>query len=371
MQKRKKTIYIIIGVIAIIFLIAIFLRIQQNNAEASSRPSITPNVVLGKIQVGDIDKSESLTGDIMPIQQASIFSKVSGNIEKIYVDIGSRVVRNQLLALIDTTIYSQNAKQAHASFAQAKANLENARLNYTRNKSLLSQNLISQQDLDNSKTAYDVALAQEESAQANYSNALTQLSYCKVTAPFAGYITKKNLDPGAYVTSSTSSASSTLFTLMDLDKLKAMVNLPENDVPLLSQISDVKVIADALPDKIFNAKLKKISEAVDLSTRTMAVEVDIENSGKLLKPGMFAKINLILGKKTNVLLLPNNVVLNDQIGNYIFVFNSDSTVSQKRVKVGFQQNNQYEILSGADQTDRIIFVGQSLIRNGIKVKIAK
>ena len=371
MLKRKKTIYIIITGIAIIFLIAIVLRIVQNSADASKRPAIVPNVVLGKVKVGDIDKTETLTGDILPIQQASIFSKVSGNLEKIYVDIGDRVGGNQLLALIDTTIYSQNAKQAHASYSQATANLENAKLNYTRNKSLFSQNLIAQMDLDNSKTAYDVAQAQEESAHANYSNALTQLSYCKVTAPFSGYITKRFLDPGAYVTTSTSSASSTLYTLMDLDKLKAIVNLPENDVPLLSQISGVMVIADALPGKVFNAQLKKISQAVDLSTRTMAIEIDIENTGKLLKPGMFATIKLILGKRSNVFLLPNNIVLNDENGNYVFVLNPDSTVSRRNVKVGFQQNNQYEISSGVDSTDKIVFVGQSLIRNGSKVKIAK
>ncbi len=247
MLKNKKKVYIIVGGIIVVFLIAIILRIAQNNAEASRRPTIVPSVILGSIKVGNIEKTESLTGDILPIQQANIFSKVSGNLEKIYVDIGDRVARNQLLALIDTTIYSQNAKQSHANYLQAMANLENAKLNYTRNKSLLAQNLIAQQDLDNSKTAYDVAVAQEESARASYSNALTQLGYCKVTAPFSGYITKRFLDPGAYVTSSTSAASSTLYTLMDLDKLKTIVNLPENDVPLLSQISGVKVIADALP----------------------------------------------------------------------------------------------------------------------------
>ncbi len=371
MQKKKKISYAIIAVILVVFLIAAVLRIKNNSAESSKRPAVTPVVRLGKAYIGDISRTESLTGDIMPIQQATIFSKVSGNIEKIYVDIGDRVGKNQLLALIDTTIYSQNAKQSHANYIQAVANLENAKLNYTRNKTLLAQNLISQQDLDNSKTAYDIALAQEEAMSANYSNALTQLSYCKITAPFPGNITKRFLDPGAYVTSSTTSASSTLFTLMDVDRLKAILNLPEKDVPLIPQVSDVQVIADALPGKIFKAQLKKISEAVDLSTRTMAIEIDIDNSGRLLKPGMFATINILLGKRSGVLLLPNYTVLNDQNGNYVFVVNPDSTVNQKYIQVGVQQNNLDEILSGVDTTDRIVFVGQTLIKNGSKVKIAK
>lgn len=370
MQNKKKTIYIVSGII-IIFIIVVFLRIKSNSAESALRSKVVPTVKIGKISRGDISKIESLTGDILPIQQANIYSKVSGNIEKIFVDMGDKVQKNQLLALIDTTIYSQNAKQAQANYIQAKANFENAKLNYERNKTLLEQNLISQQDLDNSKTAYDVAFAQKEASQANYSNALTQLSYCKVTAPFPGFITKRFLDPGAFVSSSTSSSSSTLFTLMDLENLKAIINLPENDVPLISQVIGIQVIADALHGKIFNAKLKKISEAIDLSTRTMAVEVDIENPGKLLKPGMFATINIVLGKKTNTKLLPNNVVLNDQNGDYVFVVNDDNTVSQKYVQLGIQQDNQDEILSGLNENDRVVFVGQTLIRNGSKVKIVK
>ncbi len=371
MQKKKKIFYAVIAIFLIVFIIAAVLRIKNNVSESARRPAVIPVVKLGRVFIGDITKIESLTGDILPIQQANIFSKVSGNIEKIYVDIGDHVSKDQLLALIDTTIYSQNAKQFHANFVQAVANLENAKLNYNRNKTLLSQNLISQQDLDNSKTAYDVALAQEEAAHASYSNALTQLSYCKVTAPFSGYITKRFLDPGAYVTSSTTSASSTLFTLMDVNNLKAIINLPEKDVPLIPEVSGVQVIADALPGKIFNAKLKKISEAVDLSTRTMAIEVDIENSGKLLKPGMFATINIFLGKKSGVPLLPNYTVLNDENGNYVFVLNSDNTVSQTYVQVGVQQNSLDEIISGVDTSQKIVFVGQTLIKNGSKVKIAK
>jgi len=368
---RKKVTYIITAAIVLLFILAAILRIKSDASTSAKRPVIIPVVKIGKAYLGNISNAETLTGDIMPMQQANIYSRVNGNIEKIYVDIGDRVSKGQLLALIDTTIYSQNAKQAHASYLQASASLENAKLNFTRNKSLFKQNLIAQQDLDNSKTAYDVALAQEESANANYSNALTQLSYCKVIAPFTGNITKRFLDPGAYVTSSTTTSSSTLFTLMDIDNLKAMINIPEKDVPLIPQVTDVRVIADALPGKVFKAKLKKISEAVDLATRTMAIEVDIENTGKMLKPGMFATINLLLGKKSGVLLLPNYVVLNDEGGNYVFVVNYDSTVTQTYVQVGVQQNNVDEILSGIDTTNKIVIVGQTLIKNGSKVKIAK
>ncbi|MHB9013325.1 MAG: efflux RND transporter periplasmic adaptor subunit [Ignavibacteriaceae bacterium] len=365
MQKKK--IYISFSIIGIIILVLVVLKIVRTISEASKRPVAIPSVVVSNAKRGEIIRSESLTGDILPIQQASVYPKVTGNIEKIYVDIGDKVGKGQLLALIDTTIYSQNAKQARANYIQASANLENSKLSYDRNKSLFAQNLVAKQDLDNAKTAYDVSLAQKEAAFANYNNALIQLSYCRVTAPFSGYITKRFLDPGAYV-SPTNPSGAILFTLMDVSLLKSIINIPEKDVPDVSKILEIRVTADALPNIVYKATIKKISEAVDLSTRTMAVEVDINNFNNQLKPGMFATITLVMEKKDNVLILPNQVVLNNDTGNFIFVVNPDNTVHRRYIKVGIQQDNKDEILSGITEQDKIVFVGQSLIKDNMKVK---
>ena len=368
MFKKKKT-FIITSFIILVVVTLVIMRLSKISSAGRGIP--TPVIVQGTAVRGEIIRSESLTGDILPVQQATIYSKVSGNIEKIFVDIGDQVRQNQILALIDTTIYSQNAKQSKANYMQALANYENVRLNFERNVKLLDQNLIAKQDLDNAKTAMDVANAQKEAAYANYTNTLTQLSYCKITAPFSGTITKRMLDPGAYVTSSGSSQGTNIFTLMNVDKLKSIINIPEKYVPLLNKIQEIKVQADALPGKVFGAKLKKISDAVDLSTRTMAVEVDIESTSGILKPGMFATITLILDRKPNALILPNQVVLNDDNGNYVFLVNPDSTVTKKYVQLGIQQNNNDEILSGISDSNKIVFIGQSLIKNKMKVKISK
>ena len=372
MQKKKKIILIVIVVLLLLILAGLAIwRIKSNNSENSRRQAPLTNIILGKITRGEILKIESLTGNIIPIQQANIYSKVSGNIERIYVDIGSQVRIGQILALIDTTIYSQNAKQANANYGQMVANLENAKLLYDRNKTLLEQNLIAKQDVDNAHTAYDVAMAQKDAAYANYVNSVTQLSYCRITAPFSGYITKRYFDAGVYVTSSTTVASSVIFTLMDVDTLKAEINIPENDVRLIPQILDISIQADALPGLEFKGKLKKTAEAVDLSTRTMAAEVYIPNSEKLLKPGMFVKINLIMDKKTDALLVPNNVIMNDQYGDFIYVVYPDTTAHKKYVKIGIQQNTTDEIVGGVDENEQVVFTGQNLIKDGSKVRITK
>ncbi len=374
MPLKKRNIVVISIIIAILIFVVI-IRIVTSGSD--KRPQAVPIVVPRNAIRTDIEKSETLTGNILPIQQANIYPKVNGNIENINVDIGSYVTAGQILALIDTTIYSQNMKQAKANFMQAKANYENSKTNYERNKTLFEQNLISKQDLDNAETSMQVTESQKEAADANYINALTQLSYCKIVAPFNGYITKRAFDPGAYITAG-SSESSNLFTIMNVDKLKSIVNVPEKIVPLLNGIKGIEIHADALPDSvIFSGELKRISEAVDLNTRTMAVEVDIENTGhhsnnnKELKPGMFASVKLILERKKNVLTLPDNVILNDDKGDYIYILNADSTVNKKYIKLGIQQNNKNEILSGIDEKDKIVFEGQNLINDKMKVRVAK
>ena len=243
-MKNKKSIIIIASIAVVI--VAVFV-IKLGSIDSSKRPLPKPVVVAGSLIEGAMERREELTGDILPEQQANIFTKVNGNIEKILVDIGSKVSQNQVLAIVDTTIYSQNVKQAKASLMQAEANHQNAKITYERNKKLLDQKMISQQDLDNSKAAYDIGIAQKQAAEAAYNNAVTQLSYCKITAPFSGIITKRMYDQGSYVSSSAGSQSSVLFTLAKADRLKLVVNMPERSIPMLSKIEDIVIKADAAP----------------------------------------------------------------------------------------------------------------------------
>jgi RND family efflux transporter MFP subunit len=368
MHITKKS-YLFIATIILVLVAIIIIKLLSSGS--AKMPTPRPLVVLGKLSTQEIQKSETLTGDIVPIQQANIFSKVSGNIEKIYVDLGDRVNANQVLALIDTTIYSQNARQAKANMMQAEANLQNSKLNYDRNKKLLEQKLVAQQDYDNAKASLDVATAQKEAAQATYNNAATQLSYCRITAPFAGTITKRFYDQGAYVSSSAGSQSSVLFLLMNVDHLKTTVNVPERAVPLISVIKDVIVKADAVPNKTFAARVSRISQSIELSTRTMPVEISIDNPGNYLKPGMFATVQLVTDKKLNSNVIPAEASLSDDQGDYVFTLNPDTTVSRRYVKLGVKLDKISEVLSGLSADDKIVFVGQTLIKDKMKVKIAK
>jgi RND family efflux transporter MFP subunit len=367
-MKKKK---ILITSLVVLAILAAIIYFKVKSAQEVQRGLPAPTVVVGSPTREEITRYETITGDILPVQQATIYAKVSGNLQRIYADIGSYVKENQVIALIDTTVYVQNLKQAKATLAQAEVNYQNNKISYERNKSLFEQKLIARQDYDNSKAIMDASKAQQEAANANYQNAFIQLSYCKVTAPFSGVITKRLLDPGTYISTGGASVNSSIFVLMNTENLKSLLNIPEKIVPLLNSILEIQVTADALPGKVFKAKLTKTSNSVDLSTRTMQVELMIENPDKSLKPGMFATFKIILEKKPNTLILQKQVELNDETSDYIFVLQPDTTVARRNVKNGIIDNNRVEILSGLSDNDRVIFSGQSLLKDKMKVKITK
>lgn len=371
MSKNKKRAYIFISGVVILLALFTYFRVRANANDPARNARPIPVVQVATGQRGSISKTIQFTGNIDAYQTANIYPKVSGNLEEEFVNIGTYVQKGQLLALIDTTIYSQNVGQARGTFMQAQATLTNTKINYERNKSLLEQNLIAKQDLDNSETAYKVAQAQEEAAQANYRNAVTQLSYCRILATFSGYITRRYFDPGVYVTASTNAQGSTLFTLAEIQQVKIMVNVLENDVQYLVNITGADVTVDAYPNQVFKGRITRISQQFDLATRTMPVEVDLDNAQHLLKPGMFANINLVLARKDDVLILPTQDIMKDDSGSYVYTLSKDSSVRKAYVKIGISQDSRNEILAGITDSDQILTVGQDLVNSGMKVKVAK
>lgn len=285
------------------------------------------------------------TGDIIPMQQAAIFSKVSGTLERVYVDMGARVGQGQVLARIDTT-------ELYQQYQQAAATYQNARLTYARTRDLADQNLVSQQDVDNADAALKISRAACETA-------FTRLGYARITAPFSGYVTRRFLDPGALVTTN----NATLFTVMDLDNVKVIVNVLEKDIPVLQKGRSATVTVDAYPGREFVGTVERFSEAVDLATRTMAAEIDIPNRDRLLKPGMFANVALVVQHRPEALTVPTQAVLRDDKGTYLYTAQG-AMARRVGVTTGVEKDDRTEIVSGLSGTEEIIVVGQQFVRDG-------
>jgi len=320
-------------------------RITTDAKTAESRRSTSPLVKVEKPTRELIKIQLQFNGDVLPIRQAGIFSKVSGNLEHLYTDMGVVVRANQLLATIDSA-------ELYQQVLQTKATYQNTRLTFDRIKQLIEKSLASKQDLDNADAAMKVA-------QANFEAASTRLSYARIGAPFSGIIVRRFLDQGALVTAN----SSTLFTLMNLDNVKIIVNIPEKDVPSVYQIHTAQVHFDALPEKEFTGRVTRFSNAIDLSTRTMAIQIEIANPSHIIKPGMFAIVQMTFEEHRNSITVPTDALLKDELGQYLFAL-TEKKVKRIRVKTGVEQAERTEIISGLTGDETIITVGQQSVKDG-------
>jgi membrane fusion protein, multidrug efflux system len=348
MHKRAKLL-IAFGIVAVIFIVIAF-RIINNDTSKTQRRANIVFVQSEKPVRKTIDEGLQYNGNILPIQQANIFSKIGGNLENVFADIGTFVRANQLLAVIDSTEIYQDYQQSYATYY-------NNKLTFERTKELFGQNLVAKQDLDNSEAAMKIA-------QANYLNALTKLSYAKIRAPFSGFITSKFLDRGALVQAN----NSTLFTLMKMDSIKVLVNILEKDIPLINKSYKSIIKVDAYPDQEFEGKISRNSQSIDLNTRTITYEIDVPNNKNVLKPGMYATINFLIEKHDNALTVPSDAVLKDVNGNYLFII-KNSKAKRTDVKTGLSQNNIIEITQGLNDSDDVITTGQEFVKDGIPVKV--
>ncbi len=347
-MNRKNKVIFIIAACAVVS-VALF-RILSGRSAADPRHIPLPLVKIQKPTRETVYRKLEFTGDMVAVRQANIYSKVGGSLERVYVDIGSSVRAGEILALIDTTELYQQYEQTYATF-------QNARVTYERSKELAEQNLVAKQDADNAEAALKVA-------KANFELAATRLGYARITAPFPGYVTKRFLDPGALVNANTTS----LFWLMDLNAMKVMVNVLEKDIPLVKEGKEAQVTVDAYPGREFVGTVKRYAQSVDLSTRTMAVEIDIQNKDQILKPGMFARVTLIVSEHPNAVTIPTQAVLSDNNGTYVFVVLND-TAKRLPVTVGTEQDSRVEIVKGLTGDENLITTGQQFVKNGGAISI--
>lgn len=366
---RKKIVLYSIGIIVVV-IVVVFTgsKILDKSSSADKKKQQMFSVKLTSLERGAISKKLSLTGEIVPVQQTNIYSRVNGNIQNIYADIGQYVGKGKLLAVIDKSQYQQTLKQTESVMLQVKATVENNTLNYDRIQKLFEKGLTTQSELDNALTTLRVSQAQYEAAKANYMNAKLQLSYCNITAPFGGYITKRLLDRGSLV-SSQSTTQNMIFILSDISRLKIIVNVPEKYLTEIQKISQVNITTDAYPDDIFTGYFKTISQAIEPTSRTMPAEISFDNRAGLLKPGMFARIDAIIERRENAILLPSQCVLKDEKGRFIFTVNQESMAVKRYVETGLEEDNKIEIISGISEEEKIISTGQELVKENSKVKI--
>ena len=333
----------------------------------------------------DLDVRLTYTADLIPNQLVNIFSRVDGYIAKIYVDKGDLVKANQLLVEIDHTDYVHAVNQAKANLlsAQAKvvqqdAGVRNATLTLDRMQALIKDQFVSQQDLDTALVNRDAAVALQDSLRAQVqqmtvalAQAETNLAYSYIRAPFAGYIAERNLDPGAYVsgtTASTSTVSRGILSVHDVETVRTLIEVVEKDVPLvhIGQRADVR--AEAYPHEVFEGRVTRIVQALNRATRTMTVEVDLPNKDHRLKGGMFARVEVLVGRHPHAIQIPLDAVSRLEESQYVYVV-KDGKAHQVPVELGARAENRVEVVKGLAGDEQLIVSGKDLVSEGVPVQV--
>ena len=359
-------------------------RLTSSGAKTDSRKPRLITVGTAMPIRQDLDISLSYTADIQPFQQVNIFSRVDGYIAKLHVDKGDLVKANQLLVEVDHTDYVHAVNRAKANLVAARAdvlrqeaNVRNAMLQLTRMEALIKDQFVSQQDLDNAQIAHDMASAQLESLHAQVKQmevalqqAETNLTYSYIRAPFAGYIAERNLDAGAFVsgsTGSTSTMSRGILNLHEVGTVRTLIEVVEKDVPLVKIGQKAGVRAEAYPNQVFEGTVTRVVHALNRQTRTMTVEVDLPNQDHLLKGGMFARVELMVGKHEQAVQIPADALTRLDDLQYVYVV-KDGKALQIPVEVGDRVGNRIEITKGLTGEEQVIVSGKDLVSNGTPVE---
>ncbi len=332
----------------------------------------------------DLDIRLTYTADISPNQVVNIFSRVDGYIAKLHVDKGDFVRANQLLLEIDHTDYQHAVNQAKANLSSAKAKVSqqdaavrNAKLTFDRMQSLIKDQFVSQQDLDNAQVNLEAAWAAHESLQAQVNQmevalaqAETNLAYSYIRAPFPGYIAERNLDTGSYVTSATASTSTMsrgIMSLHDINTVRVLIEVVERDIPLVKIGQKAELRAEAYPDQVFEGTVTRIVQTLNRATRTMTVEIDLPNKDRRLKGGMFARVEVTVGTHHQALQIPIDAVSRLEDTQYIYAVR-EGKAQRVDVEIGARNNNLVEILQGLSGDEQIVVSGKDLVQDGTPVQ---
>jgi RND family efflux transporter MFP subunit len=312
-----------------------------------------------------------LPGNVQPFITSPIYSRTNGYLKKWYFDIGAHVKQGQLLAVVDTPEVDQQLQQSLSNLNTAKANLTLAEITKTRYEGLLKKNAVSQQDADNAIGTYNANKAIVDANQANVKQLQALQSFEKIYAPFDGIVTARNTDIGDLINSGSSSTARTdLFHISQPDKLRVYVNVPEE----YSQGIKVGMTADLslaeFPGRKFQGKLVRTAEAINVTTRTLLIEIEVDNPSGTLLTGSYAEVHLKVATHASTLLLPVNTLLFRSEGLRAGVV-KDGKVVLTALTPGRDFGNQVEIVSGLKPDDQVIINPPDSLVSGQQVQIVQ
>lgn len=317
---------------------------SAKQAEQSTEVSL-PNVEVTTVSSREVVQQAYFTGTVEAYVVNNIAPQSPRRIKTIHFDVGEQVEKGQLLVSLDDS-----------SLVQAKAQMENAKVEYDRTNELYEFG-------GASKSEWDARRLQYEVAKASYENLLENTT---LIAPVSGIISARNYDNGDMT------GGLPVLVIEQIRPVKIMINVSENLFAKVRKGMKVYTSFEAYGDEEFTGSITRIYPTIDSATRTFRVEVSVPNNDQRVRPGMFARVTLPYGKSTHV-IAPDRAV-NKLMGSgdrYVYVLQADGTVRYSKVELGTRLDTEYAILSGLNDGEKVVVKGQTALTNGCKVKVVK
>ncbi|MCH7569263.1 MAG: efflux RND transporter periplasmic adaptor subunit [Deltaproteobacteria bacterium] len=341
----------------------------------------TISVKVAKVKIGEVVEKLSFVGSLMANASVTVAPKIAGRVEKLFVRVGDLVKEGQLVARLEKDELAEDLKEAEASLNVYKATLKGKEAELSdlkrkldRYKTLFEKNFIAREEVDTVETGALTAAAQVELTKAQVAqmkarldNARIRLKYSEVISPFAGYVGKRFVDRGALVNS-----SSPLVMIVDLSRVKVIVPVVEKDYRKISigQLSSITV--DAYPGRRFEGKVARMAPLLNPETRTGEVEIELANPGAVLKPGMFARVEVGVQSRRGVLLVPEGAQVKTARGYGLFkVQGSEPRAKLIAIKTGLRHKGWVEVEGPLKPGDQVVTLGSNLLRDGQRIRLVQ
>ena len=337
-------------------------RLKQRTEEAA-----IPTVAVVSPKEGAPTQEIVLPGTTQAFIDAPIYCRTNGYLKHWYFDIGAHVQKGQLLAEIETPEVDQQLQQARADLDTAQANLNLAKITAARWQDLVSTGSVSQQETDQAVSNLSAVKAAAESSAANVRRLEQLQSFEKIYAPFDGIITARNTDIGALIDAGASTQPRELFHMAAIRTLRVYVAVPEVYAPAARSGAPATLTLDEFPGQTFRGTLVRNANAIDLASRTLLVEVDIDNPTGQLLPGAYVFVHLKLPGEARSVTIPSNALIFRKEGLQVGLVR-DGKARLVPVKISRDYGNTVEIVSGLQPTDAVIVDPSDSLIDGTPVR---
>jgi len=374
MHRRGRWLFLAVALflVAALLVSGIWSRVKHERSlrtETSQAATTAVSVVLPKRATPD--QNIILPGNVEPYIASPIYSRTNGYLKKWYFDIGAHVKTGQLLAVIETPEVDQQLQQARSTLLTAQANLALASITKARYEGLLKSHAVSQQDADNAVGTYNANKATVEADQATVQQYAALVSFQSIYAPFDGVITARNTDIGDLIDSGSSGGVKTdLFHIAQTQTLRVYVNVPEEYSQGIKVGMTTNLTLAEFPGREFQGKVVRTADAINMTTRTLVTEVDVDNPSGTLFTGSYAEVHLAIPTHGSTYLIPVNTLIFRSKGLKVGVVKGGRVVLMP-VTPGHDFGNQIEIVSGLNPDDQIIVNPPDSIVQGQEVQIVQ